>query len=73
MSGTTDDADSIPSDVAVPEANDDATHTKGGAPTDKAHEDVGDGSTTGSVPAGLTLAEMDEIANEGTSNDGGVG
>ena len=72
MSGTTDDADSIPSDVALPEADDDTTHTKSGAPTDKAHEDVGDGSTTGSVPAGLTLAEMDEIAEEGNSNEGGI-
>ena len=73
MSGTTDDPDSVPSDVPLPEDNDDATHTKGGAPTDKAHEDVGDGSTTGSVPAGLTLAEMDEIAKEGNGNEGGVG
>ena len=73
MSGTKDDADSFPSDVPLPEVDDDTTHTKGGAPTDKAHEDVGDGSTTGSVPAGLTLAEMDEIAKEGNGNEGGVG
>lgn len=72
MSGTNDDADSIPSDVSPPHA-DDAKHTEGGAPTDKAHGEVGDGSTTGSVPAGLTLAEMDKLAKEGNSNDGGTG
>ena len=33
-------------------------HTESGAPTDKAHKDAGDGYTTGSVPAGLTVDEM---------------
>ena len=72
MSGTVDDADSIPSDVQPPEA-DDAEHTEGGAPTDKAHEEAGDGSSTGSIPAGLTVSEMEEFVKKGGSNEGGAG
>jgi hypothetical protein len=71
MSGTNDDADSIPSDVEPADA-DDATHTESGAPTDKAHEEVGDGSSTGSVPAGLTVSEMEEFMKK-PSNEGGTG
>ncbi|HEY0425320.1 MAG TPA: hypothetical protein VGC82_18520, partial [Rhodopila sp.] len=33
-------------------------HTAGGAPTDAAHQDAGDGALTGSVPAGLTAREL---------------
>jgi len=72
MSGTADDADTIPSDVQPPEA-DDASHTEGGAPTDKAHKEAGDGSSTGSIPAGLTVSEMEEFVKKGGGNEGGVG
>jgi len=72
MSGTNSDADSIPSDVEPPDANDE-THTDGGAPTDKAHEEVGDGSSTGSIPAGLTVSEMEEFVKKGGGNEGGTG
>lgn len=50
----------------------DETHTESGAPTDKAHREDGDGSLTGSVPAGLTpdelrrIAENDKIVEPGT-------
>lgn len=72
MSGSANDAESIPSDVELPET-DDATYTDGGAPTDEAHEKAGDGSSTGSVPAGLTISELEEVARNGNSNDGGTG
>ena len=71
MSGSANDADSIPSDVQPPD--DDATHTEGGAPTDQAHEEAGDGSSTGSIPAGLTVSEMEEFVKKGNSNEGGAG
>ena len=51
MSGTDDRANK-----AKPEAEplaEDGAHTAGGAPTDQAHRDAGDGTLTGSVPAGL--------------------
>lgn len=50
----------------------DPLHTDSGAPTNAAHENVGDGTLTGSVPAGLTpeqlldLAEGDQPAEPGT-------
>lgn len=72
MSGTNDDVNSIPSDVEAPDAED-ATHTGSGAPTDKAHEEVGDGSSTGSIPAGLTISEMEELSKKGGGNEGGAG
>ena len=72
MSGTSEDAESIPSDVEPPDASDE-THTEGGTPTDKAHEEVGDGSLTGSIPAGLTVSEMEEFMKKETGNEGGTG
>ncbi len=71
MSGSKDDADTAPSDVEKPTA--DETHTGQGAPTDKAHQDVGDGSLTASTPAGLTVDELPELANSGKSDDGRTG
>jgi hypothetical protein len=71
MSGNKDDADTAPSDVETPTA--DETHTDQGAPTDKAHQDAGDGSLTGSTPAGLTVDELMEQANSDKSDDGGTG
>jgi hypothetical protein len=47
-------------------------HTPGGAPTDAAHQDAGDGALTGSVPAGLTTEELSERASKGKSGDPGV-
>lgn len=58
-----------PSDDAKTEA----THTETGAPTDQAHEDAGDGSSAGSVPAGLTVAELLKQAEEGGGSEGGAG
>ncbi len=71
MSGNKDDADTAPSDVEKPTA--DETHTGQGAPTDEAHQDAGDGSLTGSTPAGLTVDELLEQANSDKPNDGGTG
>ena len=71
MSGTNDDADMAPSDVEQPTAED--THTDQGAPTDEAHQDAGDGSLTGSTPAGLTVDELLEQAHGGKADDGGIG
>lgn len=48
-------------------------HTEQGAPTDKAHQDAGDGSLTGSTPAGLTVDELLEQANSDKPVDGGTG
>ena len=71
MSGSKDDADTAPSDVEVP--TEDSTHTGQGAPTDAAHQDAGDGSLTGSVPAGLTVEELMRQVNSDKPNDGGTG
>ncbi len=71
MSGSKDDADTAPSDVEKPTA--DETHTGQGAPTNKAHQDAGDGSLTGSTPAGLTVDELLKQANSGKSDDAGTG
>ena len=46
--------------------------TGSGAATDGAHQDAGDGSTTGSVPAGLTVDELLKQADE-KRDDGGTG
>lgn len=46
-------------------------HTPGGAPTDAAHQDVGDGSLTGSVPAGLTVEELLERSRTSGRDDAG--
>jgi hypothetical protein len=45
--------------------------TEQGAPTDAAHQQDGDGALTGSVPAGLTPAELQEGAREGGRDDPG--
>lgn len=52
---------------------DDGTATKQGAPTDKAHQDAGDGTLTGSVPAGLTADELQRQAEQPRTDDGGTG
>jgi hypothetical protein len=71
MSGTKDDAGK-PSPAPKPSAADEA-HTEGGAPTDKAHEDAGDGTLSGSVPAGLSADELHELATSDKPDDGGTG
>ncbi len=71
MSGSKDKADTAPSDMAPPTA--DSAHTAQGAPTDEAHQDAGDGSPTGSIPAGLTIDELREQANSDKPSDGGTG
>ena len=50
----------------------DASHTEGGAPTDKAHEDAGDGSLSGSIPAGLTADELHKIAESDKTTESGT-
>jgi len=62
--------DTIPDPKAAP---DDPLHTKGGAPTNAAHQAVGDGTLTGSVPAGLTPEEMEEMAKGDQQAEGGTG
>ena len=49
------------------------THTESGAPTDKAHLEVGDGTLTGSIPAGLSIEELQEIAQDDQSVESGTG
>jgi len=71
MSGSQNDADTAPSDAEPP--MEDRGHTDSGAPTDQAHQDAGDGSLTGSIPAGLTVDELMEQANSNKPSDGGTG
>ena len=71
MSDTDKAADTAPSDTELPDASD--THTDQGAPTDKAHQDAGDGSLTGSIPAGLTADELLKLMNSDKPVDGGTG
>ncbi|MFN3944137.1 MAG: hypothetical protein ACK4K7_04320 [Allosphingosinicella sp.] len=49
------------------------THTESGAPTDKAHRAAGDGALTGSIPAGLSIRELREIAEDDRSVETGTG
>jgi hypothetical protein len=49
------------------------TQTPSGAPTDKAHEEAGDGTLQGSIPAGLSLDELQKIAEDDQSVDSGTG
>ncbi len=70
MSGTDDHANKAKPD-AEPSAEDGA-HTEGGAPTDRAHRDAGDGTLTGSVPAGLSLEQLREAANNDKTDDSGT-
>ena len=46
-------------------------NTEQGAPTDAAHQGSGDGSLTGSIPAGLTAEELLERAKQGERDDAG--
>jgi hypothetical protein len=70
MSGTDDRANKAGPD-AEPPAEDDA-HTEGGAPTDRAHQDAGDGTLTGSIPAGLSSKQLREAANNDKTDDSGT-
>ena len=70
MSGTDDHANKAKPD-AEPSAEDGA-HTAGGAPTDQAHRDAGDGTLTGSVPAGLSLEQLRQAANSDKTDDSGT-
>ena len=70
-SGGKSDADTALSNV--PASEEDGTHTGQKAPTDEAHQDAGDGSLTGSIPAGLTVDELLEQANSGKPDNGGTG
>ncbi|TPG59090.1 hypothetical protein EAH89_06975 [Roseomonas nepalensis] len=56
-----------------PEPAEKANHTEGGAPTDEAHEEAGDGTLSGSVPAGLSSRELRDLAKGGKTDDGGTG
>ncbi|MFC7734760.1 hypothetical protein ACFQX4_02700 [Roseomonas sp. GCM10028921] len=50
----------------------DKAHTEGGAPTDQAHEEAGDGTLSGSVPAGLSSRELRDLANSDKTDDTGT-
>jgi hypothetical protein len=47
----------------------DEIHTGQGAPTDRAHEGAGDGTLTGSTPAGLTTRELEDEAKSDRVNN----
>lgn len=49
----------------------DKKHTDQGAPTDAAHQDAGDGTLTGSIPAGLTPGQLEERARQQGRDDPG--
>lgn len=49
------------------------THTESGAPTDKAHLEAGDGTLTGSIPAGLSIEELQAIAKDDQGVESGTG
>ena len=70
MSGT-DDRENKASPEAKPSAEDGA-HTAGGARTDEGHQDAGDGTLAGSVPAGLSLKELREAAKGDKTDDSGT-
>jgi hypothetical protein len=56
----------------MPDPQEEPTHTESGAPTDEAHREVGDGTLTGSMPAGLSPEEMAERSQD-ESVDSGTG
>jgi len=70
MSGTDDHANKA-KPGAEPSAENDS-HTAEGAPTDQAHQDAGDGTLTGSVPAGLSLQQLREAADNDKTDDSGT-
>lgn len=45
--------------------------TPGGAPTDEAHQAAGDGTLTGSTPAGLSVDELLDRASTNQPNNPG--
>ena len=47
--------------------------TDQGAPTDAAHQKAGDGTLTGSIPAGLTTDQLLEQAEQSGDADPGTG
>lgn len=49
------------------------THTDSGAPKDEAHREAGDGTLTGSVPAGLTPEELRKAAEDDETVEPGTG
>jgi hypothetical protein len=56
------------------ERKDEGRHTKSGAPTDKAHDDFGDGTLQGAIPAGLSVEELRAIARKAEGSvDSGTG
>jgi hypothetical protein len=61
-----------PSPEAKASTTDD-THTAEGAPTDQAHQNAGDGTLTGSVPAGLSSRELHKVAISDKTDDSGTG
>ena len=68
MSGTDDRANKAKPDTEPPAEH--GAHTEGGAPTDQAHQDAGDGTLTGSVPAGLSLEQLRKAANTKMDDSG---
>lgn len=68
MNGEQEDPAKVRGDmIGGPEA-----HTPSGAPTDKAHKEVGDGTLVGSIPAGLSLEELQKIADDDRSVESGT-
>jgi hypothetical protein len=51
----------------------DPAHTDAGAPTNQAHRDAGDGTLIGSVPAGLSPKELEDLAQKDQLAEGGTG
>jgi hypothetical protein len=49
------------------------THTPEGAPTDDGHAEAGDGTLSGSVPAGLTREQLREEAEGDKTDNSGTG
>ena len=70
MSGTDDHANKAKPDAEL--SAEDGAHTEDGAPTDQAHREAGDGTLTGSVPAGLSLKQLREAANNDKTDDSGT-
>ena len=70
MSGTDDRANKAKPEAELSAEGD--AHTAGGAPTDQAHQDAGDGTLTGSVPAGLSLEQLRKAANTDKTDDSGT-